>query len=121
MKAIFFAAALPLLGLAAPVSAEPAHVTRWLAETGQEIGAKVNSAPGAGTVAIRANVGGDRRFNSVELVGSSGSTAVDRAALHAARKHRGDTPPTELLGRSIVLRVTPAESGLAQAGSAAVR
>jgi hypothetical protein len=121
MKALFIAAALPVLALAAPAAAEPAHVTRWLTETTGEIGAKVQATPGAAPVAIRARLGGGRRFDSVELVGTSGSTAFDRAALDAARKHRGDTPPTELIGRSVVLRVAPAGSALAQGGSAATR
>ena len=121
MKALFIAAALPFLALAAPAAAEPAHVTRWLAETTGEIGSKVQSAPGAGAVAIRAKLGGSRRFDSVELVGTSGSAAVDRAALDAARKHRGETPPTELIGRHVLLRVAPTSSALAQGGSATAR
>jgi TonB family protein len=121
MKAVFIAAALPLLALAAPAAAEPAHVTRWIAETTQEIGASVPPAPGAGAVAIRASVGSSRRFEGVQLVGTSGSKAVDRAALEAARKHRSDPPPTELIGRSVMLRVAPANAALAHGGSAAAR
>ena len=122
MKAAFIAlAALPLLLASHPASAEPASVKRWLRETSQEIGARVQNPPAAGTVVVRASVGGGQRFNSVEIAGSSGSSALDRAVLEAARRHRADVPPTDLIGSTVVLRVTPAAPTLAQSPSSAAR
>ena len=122
MKAAFITfAALPLLVLAAPASAEPAAVKRWLNETAQEIGAHVQNPPAAGTVVVRASVGGGRRFNSVEIAGASGSPALDRAVLEAARRHRADVPPTDLIGSTVLLRVTPAPTALAEVSAAGAR
>ena len=108
MKATFIAlAALPLLLAAHPASAQTARVSQWLDATADGIGAHVASAPAAGTVTLRARVGALKRLESVELAASSGSPAPDRAVLDAARRRRGEIPPAELVGRVVLLRVTP--------------
>ena len=121
MKAAFIAlAAVPLLATVQPAYAETAYAQRWLSATAEEIGARVTSAPAPGTVTLRAVVGGSRRFDGVEVAGTSGSPALDRTVLDAARRHRGETPPTELVGRVVLLRVKPASTALAEVNRGAV-
>ena len=111
-------AAMPVVLFSAPAFAQVSPFAKaWVAETAQEIGNGVRGAPGAGPVAVRATVGGDRHFASVRLVGASGSRAQDEAVLRSVRKHRIAVPPTELRGRAVTLLITP-PGNFAQVGTA---
>jgi hypothetical protein len=104
--------------LSTPALAEVSPFARaWIAGTAQEIGNEVRATPGAAPVAVRATVGGDRRFNGVQLVGASGSRVQDEAVLRRVRMHRIAVPPTELRGRTVTLLIAP-PGNYAQAGSA---
>ncbi len=110
-------AALPLALLAADASAQtPEHVRDWMTRTSESIGRQLPAAVDAGSVALKVNVGSNRRINNATVVGTSGSHEQDEAAIRAARRLRLAAPPTELLGRTVILRVQPG-GALAQAGA----
>ncbi len=109
-------AALPLVLLAADASAEtPKHVRDWMTKTSDSIARQLPSSVDGAAVALKVNVGSNRRINSATVVGTSGSQAQDDAAARAARRLRVTAPPTELLGRNVTLVVTP--GGSSQAGA----
>jgi len=57
----------------------------------------------------------------VRLAGTSGSAAQDQAAVKVARSYRIGVPPTELLGRKVILRLAPGGVLAQTAGSASLR
>ena len=116
MKAAFFA--LGALALASTAAAEtPRHLQGWLDQTREQITQAAGpDVPGPGTVAIRFTVGSDDLRGPV-VVRSSGSAAVDAAAVKAASKVRPKRAPTDLLGQDVVLRVSLGQPALVTAGS----
>lgn len=115
MKEAALAIAAVLGAFAQTASAQSLYARDWIAETGAQIGQEVRAVPGRAPVAVRVAVGGSRRFNSVELVGTSGSATLDEAVLRVARRHRHALPPTELIGARVTFRITPGGATVAQA------
>lgn len=107
-RSLIALAAVPLALLSTPALAEtPSRAKVWIAETSADIARDARLASGVAPVALEVSVGGNRRFNSVRLAGTSGSAAQDQAALKVARGYRIGVPPSELLGRKVTLRIAP--------------
>ena len=101
-------AAVPVIGLAVEAfAATPANVKTWLDATVAQVAEEARPVAGAGGVpVVSVKVESGRRLGTPRIVKSSGSIAVDRAAITAAKKTRlAEYAPSALVERRITFAV----------------
>ena len=110
-KGLLVAATLAAVSLSA-VAATPARATdpavnRWLSETNRAVEARLHKsqiANGDQTIEVRFNVDGEY-LRSPQVVKSSGSQSLDASVASALKWVAIQSPPSELYGHAIVMRL----------------